>query len=270
MSAIYRLRVNWTKWWYLRVFSHLSGQRRIVRCNLKRVYADAPQAERRQLEQQIIGNLGRYYGELLNLDRFLPTLDDLRAEGPGCERFFDLVARGEPVILISGHIGNYVAGMYVLAQYGVDAGFFYRQRGSGFLDKRFERVLAKLNQPGFKIGHRTQRKFQGNLKFFLEFLLEGNVAVMLADHRDKSGPKLQFLGRSAATALTPARIAIQQEVPLIPCFVLRQGSSGAFRVWIEEPLEFGEPEEMMQSFNDVISEIIAHDPAQWSWTIRRW
>lgn len=270
MSTTYTLRLRWVSWWYRHVFARLSGQARIIHANLERAFPGKTPAERRTLEAKVLANVGRGYGELSMLDRFLPTLEGLDIHGPGRDVLLKAVADKRPAILVTGHIGNYVAGLGVLGHLGIDAGFMYRTRGTRFLDRRFDRVLKKLGPRGFKISHRKDRKMETNLRHFIEFLGQGKVVVMLADHRDKRGPALEFLGESAPTSLTPAKLALAHDAVMIPSFVLRKGGSGRFHVLLEDPVKPGDEADMMQDFNDVISDVIMNDPAQWSWTIRRW
>ncbi len=270
MSLRYRLRIGWIGWWYRTVFSRLSGQRRIVAANLKRAFPKMDAKARKRLEKKILKNVGRNFGELVSLDQFLPTLDEIRIEGPGRDELFDAIENEEPLILVTGHVGNYVAGLHVLNCYGVEAGFLYRTRGSGFMDRKLDEILKRLGQKGFKISHRRRGRPNNNIRYFIEFMGEGNTAVMLADHRDRAGARLDFLGHTAPTSLTPAKLALKYDAHLIPVFVLRQPGGKSFRIWAEEPIEPSNPAEMMQVFNDLMSDLIREDPAQWSWTLRRW
>lgn len=270
MTAAFQLRALWVAWWYRALFARLSGQRDTIRDNLAKAYPDAGDAERRRLERRILANQARFYGELLNFERFLPLVDEPRIEGPGRQVFLEAVKARRPVILVTGHIGNYVAGLAMLRRMGIEAGFLYRMRGNFLLESRFESILASVGQRGFKISHRKHRAYEGNLKDFIAFLAEGHVVVMLADHRDRKGEKLRFLGRRAHTSLTPAKLALAHDAPLIPCFVLREGRGHSFRVRMDAPIRPGPAERMMRAFNDAASEVIRAEPAQWSWTIRRW
>ena len=264
------LRIMWVAWWYRALFARLSGQRDTIRANLARVFDDQTPRARRSIERGILANQGRFYGEILNADRFLPGIEEPHIDGPGKEVFFDAVRAGKPVILLTGHVGNYVAGLQIMSRLGIRAGFLYRTRGNLLLDGRFDGMLRKIGQAGFKIGHRRSHQYEGNLKDFIEFLSEGHPVVMLGDHRDKRGARLRFLGvRRAPTSLTPAKLALKHDAALIPCFVLRGGGK-RFHVRMDAPIAPAKPARMMQAFNDALSQVILDDPAQWSWTIRRW
>lgn len=271
MSIALRLRLLWVAWWYHAVFARVSGQRGIIRDNLARVFADETRRARRSLERKILGNQARFYGEIVNAEHFLPSLGQPEIAGPGEGPFFEAVESGKPVILLTGHVGNYIVGLQMLTALGIQAGFLYRTRGNLLLDSRFDRVLGQMGQVGFKISHRKHRQYEANLKDFITFLGQGHPVVMLGDHRDRRGARLRFLGkRKAPTSLTPAKLALAHDAPLIPCFVLRKGRSSRFRVYMGTPIPPGEPKKMMQAFNDVVSDLVFDDPAQWSWTIRRW
>ena len=230
MSPGLSLRVNWIAWWYRLVFARLSGQRDTIRTNIEKVFSNKSAAQRRGMERRILSAQGRFFGEILNIERILPSVPVPEITGDGREPFLEAVATGRPVVLLSGHIGNYVLGLQMLDKLGIEAGFLYRTRGNKLLDSRFDRILRRVGQTGFKIGHRKQRGFEVNLRNFIEFLGEGHAVVMLGDHRERKGAQLPFLGESAPTSLSPARLALAHDAPLIPCFVLRDGNNSRFRV----------------------------------------
>lgn len=270
MSPGLYLRVHWIVWWYRLVFARLSGQRDTIHTNLEKIFTERSAKQRRGLERRVLSAQGRFFGEILNIEHFLPIVPAPEITGDGRDPFLEAAANGRPVVLLTGHIGNYVVGLQMLEKLGIKAGFLYRTRGNKLLDSRFDRILRSVGQTGFKIGHRKQRNFEANLRNFKEFLGEGHVVVMLGDHRDRKGEELPFLGKRAPTSLTPAKLALAHGAALIPCFVLRDGSKSCFRVRMDAPIASGEPADMMRCFNDAVSQVIAEDPAQWSWSIKRW
>ncbi|MEO0751630.1 MAG: lysophospholipid acyltransferase family protein [Pseudomonadota bacterium] len=271
MRAGFYMRRAWVGLWYRLLFARLSGQAEITRANVEKVFASEGRAKRWWRLTRIKRAQGRFFGEVLNFERLLELCPPPVIEGAGREAFFDAVAAKRPVILLTGHIGNYALGLHFLKQKGVDAGFLYRTRGNVLLDSRFDGMLRLTGQRGFKIGHRAQGGYEGKLKDFIEFLGEGHVAVMLGDHRDRSGEKIRFLGRRAPTSLTPAKLARAHDALLIPCFILREGGGVRFRAVLDAPIPHkGSLRSMMRVFNDRMTQIIQDDPTQWSWTIRRW
>ncbi|MEL7279402.1 MAG: lysophospholipid acyltransferase family protein [Pseudomonadota bacterium] len=264
------MRRAWVGLWYRLLFARLSGQAEITRRNVMAVYGDLSALRRWWILRRIKRAQGQFYGEVLNFERVLELCPRPVIEGPGREAFFTAVEEKRPVILLTGHIGNYALGLHFLKQEGIDAGFLYRTRGNILLDSRFDGMLRLTGQRGFKIGHRSQGGYEGKLKDFIEFLGEGHVTVMLGDHRDRAGEKIRFLGRRAPTSLTPAKLARAHDALLIPCFVMRDRGLH-FRAVLDAPIPHkGSLRSMMRMFNDRMTEIIQADPAQWSWTIRRW
>ena len=270
MQAGFQLRSLWVAWWYRALFARLSGQRDTIRANLARAFADKGAGERRRLERRVLRNQARFYGEILNFEHFLPLVSAPEIEGAGREAFFEAVAAKRPVILVTGHVGNYVAGLAMLSRLGIEAGFLYRTRGTALLDSRFDDIIAQSGQRGFKISHRKFEGYEPNLRAFIAYLRAGRPVVMLADHRDRKGERLRFLGHRAPTSLTPAQLALKFDAALIPCFVLRDGRGSRFRVRMETPIAPASPKAMMRAFNDHLSALIREEPAQWCWTIRRW
>ncbi len=265
------MRRAWVAWWYRAIFARLSGQRDITRSNLETAYPNMGTWQRRRLEGRIKRAQGRFFGEVVHFEGLLQSAPVPDIEGDGREVFLQAVADKRPVLLLTGHIGNYAYGLHILKQHGIDAGFLYRTRGNMLLDGRFDAILRMTGQRGFKIGHRSQSGYEGNLKDFITFLSEGHVAVMLGDHRDRNGEKIRFLDKRAPTSLTPAKLARANKALLMPCFVLRDGAGARFRAVIDAPIpNTGSLRSMMRVFNDRMTEIIRDDPGQWSWTVRRW
>lgn len=265
------MRRAWVGFWYRALFARLSGQRDTIRANLATAFPDMSPLRRLFLERRIKAAQGRFMGEMLNFELLLKLCPAPEITGPGREAFLEAVANRHPVLLLTGHIGNYALGLHFLKQMGIDAGFLYRTRGNMLLDDRFDSMLRLTGQQGFKISHRSQTGFQGKLKDFMGFLGEGHVAVMLGDHRDRGGEKIRFLGKRAPTSLTPAKLARTSGALLIPCFVLRQGKGLRFRAVLDTPIPHrGSTRGMMRAFNDRMTEVIRDDPVQWSWTVRRW
>ena len=264
------MRRAWVGVWYRLLFARLSGQAEITQRNVRAVFGDLSAVRRWRLLGRIKRAQGQFFGEVLNFERVLELCPPPVIEGAGREAFFAAVEAKRPVILLTGHIGNYALGLHFLKQQGIDAGFLYRTRGNILLDSRFDEMLRLTGQRGFKIGHRSQGGYEGKLKDFIEFLGEGHVTVMLGDHRDRTGEKIRFLGRRAPTSLPPAKLARAHDALLIPCFVLRARGL-QFRAVLDAPIPHkGSLRAMMRVFNDRMTEIIHDDPRQWSWTIRRW
>ncbi|MEM6589521.1 MAG: hypothetical protein AAF641_13825, partial [Pseudomonadota bacterium] len=156
MKASFYIRRAWVGLWYRLLFARLSGQAEITRANVDAVYGDKSALQRWLLRGRIKRAQGKFFGEVLNFERLLQVCPKTPLEGPGREVFLQAVKDGRPVILLTGHIGNYALGLHILKQAGIDAGFLYRTRGNVLLDSRFDKMLQMTGQRGFKIGHRRQ------------------------------------------------------------------------------------------------------------------
>jgi KDO2-lipid IV(A) lauroyltransferase len=79
------------------------------------------------------------------------------------------------------------------------------------------------------------------------------------------------LGKSAATSLGAADIALKQNALMVPCYGQRKLDDGfSFDLIFEEPIPHGDPATMTQALNDSLSACIAQRPEQWFWVHRRW
>ena len=83
MSAMFNMRVRWGAWWYRLAFAGLSGQRRVMRANLRAAFPNANRPGLRRVEQQVLSAQGQFYGELSAIGPMCERIQPPPISGPG-------------------------------------------------------------------------------------------------------------------------------------------------------------------------------------------
>ncbi|MEM8956698.1 MAG: lysophospholipid acyltransferase family protein [Pseudomonadota bacterium] len=243
------------------VFAPLAGYRARIRANLALARPDIPEREIRRLCRRVPGNVGRFITEVTSVDDFRARVSPLPMTGDGVETLLGALDEKRPVIMVSGHFGNFDAVRVALTHRGYAIGALYRPHDDPYVDSHYTAMLSGIAEPIFPKGRR-------GLGAMLKFLRQGNALAILVDQHVKDGAALTFFGQPAATTLSAAEMALKYDALLVPAFGIRRGES--FDVVIEQPIPQGTPEEMMQAVNDSLEARIRTDMDQWLWIHRRW
>jgi KDO2-lipid IV(A) lauroyltransferase len=140
--------------------------------------------------------------------------------------------RGKGVVLLTGHLGNWEIGGFMLAQ--------IRQPIHVVLvPDRFpgvERVRHRLHSRAGVTEIPVDRTIAPTLSVLRA--LEGNAVVAMQGDRDfdNTGVAAPFFGRDAYFPRGPLRVAMATGAVVLPSFIVRV-PDGRYRAIIEEPLE---------------------------------
>ena len=243
------------------VFAPLAGYRQRIRNNLALVRPDLPPEEVARLCRRIPGNVGRFITEVTSVDDFRARVSPSPMTGPGVDALLAALDAKRPVVMVSGHFGNFDAVRVALTHRGYAIGALYRPHDDPYVDAHYTAMLSGIAEPIFPKGRR-------GLGAMLKFLRQGNALAILVDQHVKDGAPLTFFGKPAATTLSAAEMALKYKAPLVPAYGIRRGKS--FDVIIEDEIPPTTPKEMMQAVNDSLEARIRADMDQWLWIHRRW
>nr|WP_252979585.1 lysophospholipid acyltransferase family protein [Mameliella alba] len=146
---------------------------------------------------------------------------------------------------------------------GYEVGGLLRAMSNPYSNARYVQNYRDVAEPVFVQG-------PGGLKALLRHVRGGGVLAMVFDVFDGSGVPIDFLGQPAPTVTSPADIALKTGALLIPYFGIRRADRYGFDTILEEPIEHGDPVEMMRDATRRLEARIKDDPGQWMWTHRRW
>lgn len=246
---------------------------RIADANLRLAMPELDASARRAVIRAVWDNLGRTVGEFPHI----AALPENPASGPGwdvvgAEHLAAQVARGGPVIFMSGHIGNWEMLPPGVARHGLPFASFYRAAGNPLVDSMIRALReAAMGEtvPMFAKGARGARGA-------LAHIARGGRLGMLVDQKMNDGIEATLFGHPAMTAPALAAMALRYRCPVIPGYVERLGPA-RLRIHVEPPLALPDSGDrqtdilaLTQAVNDRLERWVRARPGTWLWLHRRW
>lgn len=263
LALPYAWRVRFVGWLVERVIGPVAGYRRRALDNLAMIMPELSEDRRAEIANRCLNNVGRTFIENYSARDFPKRMANLTPEGPGVAALEEAVAQGKPVILVTGHFGNYEATRAALVARGYDIGGLYRDMKNPYFNAHYVKTMEAFGGPVFPQGRKGTAGFVRHLK-------GGGQLVLLFDQHVLYAPILDFLGTPARTALSAAELALRYDGLLIPFYGQRQDDGLSFRAILEAPIDHSDPETMTQALNDSLAARVRETPEQWFWVHRRW
>ena len=209
--------------------------------------------------------------EILHIPRVLSeTTWRKRIRLVGHERVLDRLLDGGPLIMLTGHFGNWEMAGYLFGVFGFPPNSVARTLDNPHLD-RFLRSFRE------RTGQKLVDKNTG-YEQMLDILKTGGVLSFLADQDAGSrGLYVNFFDRPASTHKAIALLAIEYNAPVVVGYARRIGDDFVYEVGCEELIE---PSELTgtsddvrlltQRFTTALERVVRRDPEQYLWLHRRW
>jgi KDO2-lipid IV(A) lauroyltransferase len=246
-----------------RLLSRPMGYRKRIINNLAFIYPDMPRSDALTLTAKIENSVGRSIVELASPKGLMAKASSAPLTGEGVNELIAHTNSNKPVILVSGHFGNYDAVRYALLQRGLKVGGLYRK----MRQERFNSLyVSRISAVG---GALFPRSRNGMAKM-VRFLKGGNVLALLIDQHIHAGVPLDFLGKPAYTALSAAEMALKYDAVVFPVYGVRQPDGFSFEIKIEAPIVHSDARKMTQELNDSLSKMVTQHKEQWFWVHKRW
>lgn len=245
------------------ILAPLVGYNRRSMDHLRFIYPDMPDTEVRSIARKVADNAGRTFIENYSTKTFLERNSSAPINGPGLAALEDAQRSGKPVILVTGHFGNYEAPRAALVARGFDVGGLYRPAANKYFNDHYEKNMLAFGGPVFAQGRKGTSGFVRHLR-------AGGILVLLFDQHVKRGTRLDFLGKPAKTALSAAELALRYDALLIPFYGIRKENGLDFNIELESPVPHSDAITMTKALNKSIGDRITTNPEQWFWVHRRW
>ena len=259
----YATRVRFVGWLVQHLIGPAAGYRKRALDNLAMIWPDLPAPRRAEIAARCLNNVGRTFIENYSAADFPARMARNLPTGPGMAALEAAAQDGRPVILVTGHYGNYEATRAALVARGHDIGGLYRDMANPYFNAHYVKTMEAFGGPVFPQGRRGTAGFVRHLR-------DGGQLVLLFDQHVIGAPVLDFLGKPANTALSAAELALRYGAELIPFYGIRQPDGLSFDCVLEAPIPHTEPRAMTQALNDSLAARITADPEQWFWVHRRW
>ena len=260
----YERRIPAIGWFFSRVIAPVAGWRQRIRDNLAMARPDLDRAEVEALVRAVPDNAGRSLAEIYSGDEFTARIRERGViEGPGLVALEQAFESQRPVILACAHFGNYDAMRAMLVARGWPVGALYRPMNNEAFNRHYVPAITAIAEPLFPRG-------RAGLAAMIRFLKGGGWLALGFDQYDRHATELRFFDLPTRTVLTPADLALRHDALLVPINGIRQQNGLDFRIHIGDPVEHGEPRDMMQALNDGLEMLIRRHMEQWFWIHRRW
>ncbi len=259
----YRWRVPLCGWILSRVISPLAGYDRRIRQNLALVLPGLPEPEVRRIIRAVPDNVGRTVIEIYSGPEFIARAVSNPLTGPGVPALEAAHRDKRPVILVTGHFGNYDASRAALIARGYRVGALYMPMANPHFNEHYVKAISGIGTPLFPRG-------RAGLADMVRHLRSGGMLGLLVDQHMHHGEELTFFGQEALTALSAAELALRYDALLVPTYAVRRPDGLSFDIIVEAPIPQGSPEAMTQALNDSLEALVRQHLDQWFWIHRRW
>jgi KDO2-lipid IV(A) lauroyltransferase len=251
----------------------VDGRHRLVAMdNLAHAFGDGlDEAARDRLVRGVYRHFCRMIMEMLHIPRRLHLTSwrevlELRGHAPVLDRLLD----GGPMVLVTGHFGNWEMAGYLFGLFGFPTHTVYRPLDNPYLDRFLEEFRGRTGQRLIPKDGASER--------MVEVMEGGGVMSALADQdAGQRGLFVDFFGRPASTFKAIALMAIQYDAPIVVGAARRLGDRFRYEVVCEELIEPAqwrdEPDPVRwitQRYTSALERVIRRDPEQYLWLHRRW
>ncbi len=227
-----------------------------------------PQKARRILRASY-RQLGAGLLELLRLPVMDRAYVDRYITIEGWDRFEKAASSGKPVILLTGHYGNWELSSIVAALYGYPVVALARAQNT--FPRLYRLLVSYRESKGNTIVHKG-----GAMRRLIAALEDRRLVGVVGDQASRQGVFAPFFGRPALFARGPFELAHSRRALILPVFIHRR--RGPFhRIVVEPPFELAQDVPKadairagIERFAGALSRHMTEDPAQWLWMHKRW
>ncbi|MDA1180570.1 MAG: lysophospholipid acyltransferase family protein [Planctomycetota bacterium] len=237
--------------------------------NLAMAFPHLGPVERRDLTRRMWCHIVLMIFELAHLPRKIHRTNwrrHIRFESEESQSAYFLDPR--PLIVLSGHFGNFEVGGVLTGLMGFPTYSVARPLDNPFLN----RFINKFRQAtGQFILPKT-----GSSQLADHILRDGGTLALLGDQ--SAGPKgcwVEFFGRPASCHKAVALFSLTYQAPLLLCYARRVGKPLQFQLGVAgsyDPAQHGlcDVRHLSQWYSSCLEDLVRSTPAQYWWLHRRW
>jgi KDO2-lipid IV(A) lauroyltransferase len=243
--------------------------------NLAVAFPEKSERERRAIARAMWANMGRIFAETLVIDRIVAQdgLIEIADRAHWQARF----STPGPSIGCTLHMGNWELAIWPLKTFGRAPTGVYKPLDNPLVDRWLVERRRALYPGGLlgkgeddaKAGQRTARQL-------IDMARKGGCIGFVADHFDRRGEPIAFMGRRARFTTAPAMIARHVGARFWVGCCRRIGASGCFQMELRE-IEVprtgdkaADARLLTTQMFAVFEEWIRANPEQWMWWNTRW
>jgi len=186
------------------------------------------------------------------------------------ELFVRTLLSGRPLVLISGHFGNFELGGYLMGLFGFPTYTVARALDNTYLDKFVNDFRGRTGQ--------YMLPKQGSGADIQRILESGGILTLLGDqHAGQRQCWVNFFGKPASTHKAVSVFSLGYQAPTMVSYARRIGRALHYEVGPEaicdprDPnFELGTVPLLAQWYTDHLENLIRRSPGQYWWLHRRW
>jgi KDO2-lipid IV(A) lauroyltransferase len=251
-------------------FAPFRIRREVAEEQIARAMPELSAARVSEIARESYRNLGRTAMETILLSsRSREEVLDMFAEVEGFELVEEALARGNGLMLASGHVGNWEVGGAYLAARGLPISAVARHMANPLVDRYLTRTRERL---GLSIIHDEQA-----VRRVPRAIRAGGAVAFLVDQAaiGLASTWVPFFGRLAKTPRGPAVFALRLNAPILFGGVSRR-PDGRFKFKFE-PVEVprtgvldADVDAIVSAYTGVLERFVRKVPEQYLWQHRRW
>ena len=240
--------------------------------NLRRSFPEMTERQHQHLARQCMQQLVMLAVEVLFTTRLIRL--DTWATYCRLENFDEvlrlLLKRGQGLIMLTGHYGNWEILGYVLATLGFETTSVARPLDNPYLN---EWIMGVRERQGQRIVGK-----KGATTEVTEVLERGGAVGFIADQNAGSkGIFVDFFGRKASAYKSIGLLAMQYEVPVVIGYARRMNGRFQFSLGVQDviyPRDWNAQDDPLryitQRYTQGIERVVRGEPGQYLWLHRRW
>jgi Kdo2-lipid IVA lauroyltransferase/acyltransferase len=186
-----------------------------------------------------------------------------------------LLCSGRPVIILSGHFGNWEIASGTFGMFGFPMGVVARDLDNPYLHRWFERFRRQT-------GHTLISKRGGGSNMLEMLEGRGHLGLMGDQDAGSTGLFVDFFGKPASTFKSIALLAIEYRAYIAVGYAIRLPDDFERHRWVRYEIgyadlidteQFTSPDavrQVTQRFTTALERAIALAPEQYFWVHRRW
>ncbi len=245
-------------------------RRGVVQENLARAFPERSAGWRRRVASATYRHFGREAVSLLLFEHMRPAEVRARCEVEGLELISEPLRRGQGVLLLPGHFGNWEISGVSLTARGIPVDAVTRRQANPLVEVYMTRARRRL---GMGVVHQSDAA-----RGVVKGLRDSKVVALVADQNAaRNGVFVDFFHFPASTARGPGIFAARTGVPVIFVDPRRlRGSKARYRVRFTQ-VTFEPADDLKESVRRLagayitsLEEVIRESPEQYFWFHKRW
>ena len=244
---------------------------KVVDENLRHAFPDLDARQRRRVTRQMWRHLILLVLEVAHVPRKVHSTNWRKFVCvKNVEPLLRAFLENRPVVVVTGHFGNFEVGGYMLGLLGFPTHSVARTLDNRHLNDFLARFRGATGQ------HIIPKN--GGYDQILEVLGGRGTMAFLADQA--AGPKgcwVDFFGRQASTYKAIALLALEHDAPIAVCYARRLDRPMQFEMVVSGIMDprdtdgqVASVKELTQWYTHKLEEAIRENPEQYWWVHRRW